>query len=190
MALLADGIAQGRQQVSWIDDRRIHRGNLFALLMMADVQLARTVTALAANGIALEDRRPVTIHGIADFESAIAVAEQAFRGNRTGEVPVARGIAGRQIPTPLLRVPGDRRLKKVTVLVDQVRSPARAGTDGEIDRGLPFRDYPALLILLQLSVNDAVATAFDAVVEIKRAEIGILGGLFRLHGTFIGDRHE
>src|SRR5262249_55487327 len=83
-------------------------------------------------------------------------------------------VPGRQIPQAPLRVPRHRRLEEVTLVVDQERSAARAGTDGELDLRLLFGQHPALRVLSHLPVHDLVAPALNAIVKTEGPEFAIL----------------
>jgi hypothetical protein len=190
MALLTDGFPQNRLQMAGIDDRGIPAGHLFAPLMPADVQLARSVATLAADGISLENRRTIPVQGVGYLLDAVAVAEQASRGNEPGEVMVVRSVSGRQIPDMSLGIPRDRRLKEITVMVDQVRSTSRAGTDRELDLGLRLGQHAALRVLFHLSVHDPMASPLDTIVKAKSPEIRILGYLGEFRGAGVSERHQ
>ena len=56
--------------------------------------------------------------------------------DRPVEVEVLRLIAGGEIPPPLLRVPGDRRLEEEAVALDQVGEASPPGAEHELDLGL------------------------------------------------------
>src|SRR5437762_8800579 len=92
------------------------------------------MTALAANGLTVKDRRAEAVDCIGDMVCLVAVTEQAVRGDWPGEAGVALLIARRQVPAVLCRVPGKRGGKKVAVVVDQICPAALPGADGEIDR--------------------------------------------------------
>jgi hypothetical protein len=72
MALLADGVAQGRSQPAGVNNGVLH--SLIVLLGL-DVQFARSMTALAADGVAAKDRQLVTVYGVRDGFHLIAMAE-------------------------------------------------------------------------------------------------------------------
>src|SRR5262249_3871078 len=60
VALLADGVAQGRLQLPRVDDGLCCRGEPFAVAL-PHVQFARAMAALAADGEAAEDRRLIVV---------------------------------------------------------------------------------------------------------------------------------
>ena len=95
-------------------------------LLPAGMQLARAVTALAANGMALEDRLAVPVDRELDRESAIGMTEETLGLDRPIEVQVALLISRRQVKPPLLAVPRNRRLKQSALMLDEVRYTARA----------------------------------------------------------------
>src|SRR5262249_11137690 len=81
-ALLADGLAQGRLQVPRVDDARIHTKDRLAALAPGDVLSAGPVAALAADGVAAEDRRLKAVDRVLDGQGLVAVAEQALGTDR------------------------------------------------------------------------------------------------------------
>ncbi len=92
MALLADGVAELGRQASGIDNVPAIGG--------ADVQLARPMTALAADGLALEHRRHEAVRLVGMLVETIGMAEQTggrHQASRQDHWPKPR----RQIPTLL-----------------------------------------------------------------------------------------
>ncbi len=55
MTLLADRLAQRRLQVARVNDGKVRTSRLFATQPAFDVKLARSVAALAADRVAMED---------------------------------------------------------------------------------------------------------------------------------------
>src|SRR5262245_60033006 len=94
------------------------------------MELAGAVAALAADGVAVEDRLAIAVLGAGDVQRAVAVAIQAGEGHRPVEVQVAVFIAWRQLPSAGA-IPADRRQKQVAVAVDEVRLALLAGTADE-----------------------------------------------------------
>src|SRR5262249_7029690 len=74
-ALLAHAFAQGRFEVPRIDNRAIERRRAFG---RADMEFARSVAALAADGVAGKGRLFVAVHGLGDRFGTVAVAEKAL----------------------------------------------------------------------------------------------------------------
>ena len=109
VALFADVVAQQRRQVARVDDARPGPGDVQRL---ADVQLAGAVAALAADRMPPEDRRLVAVLRPRHVRDPVGVAIQALGGDRPLEPVGLLGIARREAPVPLLRVPGDRRLEQ------------------------------------------------------------------------------
>ncbi len=119
MALLADGLSQGRPQVTGVDDGRVRAVQDVAALAAFDVQLARPVAPLAADGVAAEDRLLVVAQRVGDRLDAVAVAEQTIGVDRPLEAAEERLIGRRKIPDALVAgVPADRRFKQVAAAVD------------------------------------------------------------------------
>src|SRR5262249_32220693 len=136
VALLADRLAQGVLQPGGVDDGVVAPRDLLARLPAADVQLAGAVAALAADGVAVEDRLPVAVERVRDVVRVVAVAEQAAGRDGAAEVLVAHLVAGGQVPAAPLGVPGERRLEEVAVAGDRVTTRPRPGADGEVHLGL------------------------------------------------------
>src|SRR5262249_55412369 len=74
-------------------------------------------------------------------------------------------IAGRQIPGRLLRVPGNRRLKEITVAIDQVAAAAHPGADGKRSLSFGLADDLAFRVGRRLPMNHLVAPALDLISE-------------------------
>src|SRR3954454_12348485 len=105
MALLADRLAKPGLQA-----RRVHdvRGFVADLLGFPDMQLARAVTPLAADGVPLEDRLPVPVLGPFHVVEPVRVAEKARGFDESLEMDVVLLVAGGQVPLSLPGIPGDR----------------------------------------------------------------------------------
>src|SRR5262249_15075580 len=166
VALLADGLAQGRLEAPRVDDGVVQLPLPgLAALVPADVQLAGAVAALAADGVTTEDGLPVAVDGVLDRLGPVGVAEHAHGHDRAVEVGVVLAVAGRQVPGPPGGVPADRRLEEAAVLLDQVAVPARAGADDVAHlRRPPARAAGAL------PVGQAPAAQLHLVVQPLRLE--------------------
>ena len=75
VALLADVSAEDGVEVPWVDDRQVTAARR---LLALRVELAGTVTALAADRMAQEDRLLVTVRGEGDGLEAVGMTEQAI----------------------------------------------------------------------------------------------------------------
>ena len=91
VTLVANGFAQRGRQPARVDDRIVLFGNRFRSLAVVDMKLAWSVTALAADRRAVEDRRPVTVHRLIPRVRLVAVTEQALHRNG----PIRVRIAGK-----------------------------------------------------------------------------------------------
>src|SRR5438874_12344869 len=143
MALLADRLAEVILQVPGIDNGVLLAGGLRFLFVAAHVQLAGTMTALTTNGSFAEERQWITIGRIFHVLHRIGMAKEAVRPDRPAEVGVVRGIAGRQLPDASLRIPADRRLKEIAIVVDHIRTPPFSRADDEPDLGFPLDHAPS-----------------------------------------------
>ena len=103
---------------------------------MLDVKLAGPVAPLAADRVALEDRRLISVDGARHRLDPVRVAVQARRGDRPVEVGVHPLVTRGQVPLPLLDIPTDRGLEEEAVALDQVAEPLAAGAEHELDLGL------------------------------------------------------
>ena len=84
VALLADGVPKRGLQTRGVDDRHVPAADE---LGMRDMELAGPVAALAADRVALEDRRPIPVERAADHRlDPVGVAEQACGLDRSVEM--------------------------------------------------------------------------------------------------------
>ena len=140
MALLTDRFPQCGGQIGRVDDRQVGLGRRPTPL---HVQLAGAVAALAADGVALEDRRLVAVqrpgHGanwlVWQNRQSGWIGRSKF-GLRAG-LPVAGG----DVPAPLLGEPRDRRLEEETIALDQEGDAARPRAESEADFGLDLGEH-------------------------------------------------
>ena len=95
------------------------------ILMRGDVQLARSMTALAADGMAGEDRRLILVQRAIDVKRGVRVTEKALGQDRPVEVRVVHLVTRREVPT-VFGEPGQRRHEQVAVAVDQVAAAGAA----------------------------------------------------------------
>src|SRR5262249_13854635 len=130
-----------------------------------DVQLAGAVAALAADGVPLEHRLPVAVCRVLHRLRLVAVAEQAARPNGPAKVQVPRRVAWGQVPAAGLRIPRDRRLEKVSIMIDEVGTSTTARAEDELDLGFGLGQHLALRVGGPLAVEHAVFLAPDAVVQ-------------------------
>src|SRR5262249_584771 len=133
VALLADGVAQWHVQVLGVDDGVVEALARPPGAAAPGVQLARAVTALAADSVAPEDPRAVAVQRALDVLVVVAVGEQTARRDQAAEVPVADFVTRRQVPSLVVRVPRQRRLEEVAVPPDEgVAARPRPGADREV----------------------------------------------------------
>src|SRR5262245_24796247 len=124
MALLADGVAQRRLQPGGIHDAEL------GLSLAGHVQFAWAVAALAANRVFPRQRLVIVVYRVRHGAGVVGMAIQALHLNRAIEEHV-RGVARRNVPSFLLRVPTDRRLVEVAVPTDDVAAAVRTGAHDE-----------------------------------------------------------
>src|SRR5258708_21878799 len=111
MALFADGRSKRMLQVAGIDDGGIgRRGGRVALLPAGDMQLPRTVAALAADGVTIKHRFPVAVHRAFHIVDAVGMAVKALRQHRPSRHAVLHEARG-QVPFLFLGKPADGRLE-------------------------------------------------------------------------------
>jgi hypothetical protein len=162
VALLTDRVPERGLQVRGIDDGHVpaagRRGK-------RHVQLARPVAPLAADGMALEDRRPIAVDRARDRIDPVRVAVQASRHDRAVEVEVRLFIAGREVPPSLLGIPGDRGLEEKAIVFDQVGECLPPGADHEPDFGLVASDDSARGVPSRLPMPEAAVGVLHGVLE-------------------------
>src|SRR2546423_2581648 len=138
-----------------------------ALFAKLDVQLPRSVTAFAADRIAHKDGLTVAVQAVRDWLRVIAVAEKAAGQDGAFKTVTQFRKTGRQIPRFLLREPGDRRLIKDAVVLNQIGNGMGSRADGILDRRRGFRNDLPLGVASRFFVYDAVALALDLKLEAK-----------------------
>src|SRR5262249_29585440 len=126
MALFAHRLAQRGSEELRIDDGVVDALGIPAGVFL--VQISGAVAALAADGVAAEDRLLVAIDGALHRLGLVAVTEQARRLYPAIEV-LRRREARRQVTALALREPAHRRLKQIAVVVHQVGATARSGAE-------------------------------------------------------------
>jgi hypothetical protein len=72
VALLANGVTERRLKRAGIHDRQVPAVDHFGT---PHVKLTRAMTPLAADGVALEDRRPIAVNRALHRHGTIGVAE-------------------------------------------------------------------------------------------------------------------
>src|SRR5437660_7511917 len=123
-------------------------------------------------------------------QGAIAVAKKAL--GRDGALPrIQDAEARRQIPYLLLRVPADRRLKKVAVAIDEIRLAVRPGAEHELNLGIQLDECVSQGITAGSFIEEMIAAAFDGKLDAKPLEriAGRLGeALMRRHACRESER--
>ena len=84
------------------------------------MELAGTVTALAADRMAQEDRLLVAVRGEGDGLDAVGMTKQAIGIDRPVKMRAGFLVARREVPLLLLGVPCDGRHEQSAVVLDQV----------------------------------------------------------------------
>ena len=109
----------------WIHDGVVFPIHLFPRPL--DVQFTGTVTALAADRVAFEDRLAEAIYRVLHVIGAVAMADQAADADRPVEMVFA-AKRWRQVPRAFLRIPTDRRLEEIAALaLSEIRPATGAG---------------------------------------------------------------
>jgi hypothetical protein len=156
VALLAHRVPKRRLQMRGVHDRHVSSPRHSRT---PNVQLSGTVAALTTDGMSLKDWRPVPVdRSRRPFES-IAVTEQAVRQYRPVKVVVPCLITRRQIPAPATGIPGDRRLEKEPITLDQVRECLPPGADHVLNLRRIARDASPRSIAALFLVDDAIPLA-------------------------------
>ena len=149
------------------------------------MQLARAVTPLAADGVPLEDRLPVTVLGPFHVVELVRVTEQASGFDESLEMDVVFLVAGGQVPLPLPGIPGDRRLEEVAVsALQQERHGLLARADDVAGLGLVPGDDASAGLPLDFGVKDPISPPLDRVLQALGLEQG------RRQGILTRDRHR
>src|SRR5262249_58512624 len=126
---------------------------------LADVQLAGAVAGLAADGVAVEGRSPVGVHGVVDGPGAVGVAVQAV-GHDRAAAGHRGGEPRRQVTEAFLAEPAYGGLEQPPVALRQVRVAARAGADDVSDLEVERVDRLAVGVEWGHGVAGAAAAAF------------------------------
>ena len=140
VALLADGVPERGLQRGGIHDRQVPAVDR---LGTQDVELARPVTPLAADGVALEDRRLITVGRASD--GSVRLAWQNRQADMIGRSKwcVYLLIAGRQIPPSPRAYQAIGDWEQEAVSLDQIGNPEPPGTEREADFPLILGDDPS-----------------------------------------------
>ncbi len=162
MALLADRLAQRRIEVGGIHDREIATVRKHSRI--PDVQRSGTVASFAPNRQSPEGRRLVAVNRPHRRIESVGVAEDATGVYGSLEMVVLGQTIRREVPSSLLRVPTDRRLKEAAIALDQVRPAAmsRAYLVGHL--GLDPCDL-ALRVLTRLGMNNVPIPTLNRIFQ-------------------------
>jgi hypothetical protein len=161
MTLLADRFAQGLFEVPRINNRMINSGYLFARAASLHMQLARSMTSLTPDCITLKNLRCIVIVRLAIVLRAVGVAEKTAVRDRPAEMSIAGVIAGRQVPFAFERIPGDGRLEKKAVLIQEIRSATLARSHGELHFGLLLPKLSTGRIRSRFLMQDSLSRSLD-----------------------------
>src|SRR5713101_8451566 len=93
------------------------------------------------------------------------MAIQAFGSHRPVKVLILGLVTRRQVPLFSLGVPANRRLKEVTLVVDEIRPSPGSGAERELDLGFRFGDDIACRIVANFTVKHTLPTALDLILE-------------------------
>src|SRR5262249_29576445 len=141
MALFADRLAQIRLEILGVHDRV---GPCQAVALLFDVQLTRTVAALAPDAESVEHGGSVAIYCSGHGIGAVAVAKEALLWDGAFEVRVIRIVARRDGPALLFTEPAESRLKQVSAALEQKRAAVSPGADRILDLGLKRGQHAAV----------------------------------------------
>jgi len=106
MTLLANGFTQSRGQLGGVNNGVIRTFGRLVTLLFGDVQFTRSVAALAADRITLENGPLIVILGVLDGPRPVAMAKQTDGRDRASAQE--RLVKARlQSPNLLLGIPAD-----------------------------------------------------------------------------------
>ena len=130
-----------------------------------DVQFAWAVTALAADGMSLENRRPILIDRACLRVNSVCMAIEAIGVYRSIEVMIGLFKSRGEVPPLLPGIPGDRRFEKEAIMLDQEGNSLPAGAEGKLDFGLGLGHDPAGCIEPRLAVKNVTVPPFNGVLK-------------------------
>jgi hypothetical protein len=149
VALLTNRLAKRGFEVTRVDDGQV---SITDWLVRARVEPPRAVAPFAANGITLKDGLLVSAHRQINRLDPVSVAEQALGLDGPVKMEVAMLVAGSQVPTLFLTVPGNGRLKQPAVMFDEKRDSTRARSHCilhfvfDLGDGVPVRITPGFFV--------------------------------------------
>ena len=162
VALLADVAAKGGGQVGRVDDRLLAPGHGLGPL---DVELARPVASLAADGVPLEGRQPRPARLLRRPRHPIRVAKQAFVRHHPIEPTVLVREARRDVPDPLPHIPRNGRLDQLAIALQQERKGMLPRAQHVADLPLVLGDDGALGVASHFSMEGSAVPRLGRVVR-------------------------